>query len=212
MITNEENLNTVIREHETMTADWNYHELAQELYKWFDLFNAEFFDGQLPTCFLQIDPTRPSRLGHYRRGRNGVGARHEINLNSQHLEDRSLYKVLGTLLHEMTHEWEELFGKPGHRNYHTKVFTQRCAAMGIPCTGGYRSYTTGYTDPFLTLLKRNGVDVEKQAITTAEPEPTIRNQGRSTLKLWMCECTRIRAAVEIKAWCMRCDRPFVKME
>ena len=27
------------------------------------------------------------------------------------------------------------------------------AALGIPCTGGYRSYTVGYTDPFVALLR-----------------------------------------------------------
>ena len=48
-----------------------------------------------------------------------------------------LFEVLGTFLHEMTHEWQMLFGKAGSTGYHNKEFTARCRAMGIPCTGGY---------------------------------------------------------------------------
>lgn len=204
-----ENVNMAVRKHETSTADWDYHELASELYEWFDIFNDAFFESKLPTCYLQIAETQLSHLGHYRRGRNGVGAKHEINLNSQHLEGRPLYKVLGTLLHEMTHEWEDLFGKAGHRNYHTKAFTTKCAEMGIPCTGGYRSYTTGYTAPYLTLLIQHGVEIDPPSIPVEVP-PTVPPKGRSTLKLWMCACTRIRAAVEVKARCEKCKQLFVK--
>ena len=200
-----EKLNRAVREHEVDSA-WDYRELAKEMFRWFDIFNEAFFDGKLPTCFLQIDRERISCLGHYRPGKNGVGAEHEINLNSRHLNGRLKFEVLGTLLHEMAHEWEALFGKPGHRNYHTKKFTNKCSEMGIPCTGGYRSVTLGYNDPFVSLLRQYGVKAEIIDIKIHAPQ----SKGKSTLNLWTCGCTKIRAGREVDAICQKCQGHFEK--
>ena len=71
-------LNDTVRAHET-EIEWRHREMAVVCYCFFDVFNAAFFEGQLPTCFLQFEWTRRTRLGHYRPGRNAVAAKHEIN-------------------------------------------------------------------------------------------------------------------------------------
>jgi hypothetical protein len=113
-----EELNDKVREHEISTS-WEHRELAQMLHRWFDLFNSRFFEFKLPQCFLRFERTRRTRLAHYQPGRNSIGAAYEINLNPVHLE-RPLYQILCTLLHEMVHEWQCLFGKPGSGGYHNK--------------------------------------------------------------------------------------------
>lgn len=203
-----EALNDTLREHEA-TVDWDHRKIAADCYKFFDVFNAEFFDGKLPNCFLQFDKTRVNNLGHYRPGRNVVGARHEINLNARYVGG-PLQDVLATLLHEMAHEYQELFGKPGRGAFHNKEFVALCAGLGIPCTGGMRSYTLGYTDRFVNLLLQNDVAA---AVTVVAAGPAPRRVGTSKMKLWQCQCgTKIRAAVVVQARCLRCETLFVRQE
>jgi hypothetical protein len=123
-------LNHIVRQHEIATP-WDHQEIARILHEWFERFNREFFADRLPLSFLRFEPSRSTTLGHYLRGRNSVGALHEINLNTLHL-DRPLYEVLATLLHEMTHEWQDLFGRSSKRGYHNREFTAKCQALGIP--------------------------------------------------------------------------------
>lgn len=204
-----EQINAAVREHE-VSAQWEHQTVARELHSWFDIFNAEFFEGALPTPFLQFAQTRQSNLGHYRSGRNAVGARHEINLNTLYF-DQPFYDVLGTLLHEIVHQWQEIYAKPGKGSYHNQEFTNRCSVLGIPCTGGYNSYTLGYTDPFVTLLREHGVDAELR-LPPPTPSAPVRAKGKSKLKKWSCGCTNIRAAVQIKAKCLKCDEIFTQRD
>ena len=207
-----ERINIAVREHE-IAVKWDYQEVAQRIYLWFDIFNAEFFEGALPTPFLQFECTRQSTLGHYRQGRNGVGAQHEINLNRLHL-DAPFFEVLGTLLHEIAHQWQELFGKPGKGGYHNQEFTRKCASLGIPCTGGYRSISVGYGPPFVSLLRQHGVDAEVGVYMPSPAKPThpTRLLGSSKLKKWSCGCTNVRVAVALNAQCLECGGIFIQKD
>lgn len=200
-------LNDAVREHET-GVEWQFHDLAAVCYRFFDVFNAELFGGRLPNCFLQFDQTRAGNLGHYRPGRNVIGARHEINLNTRHL-DRPLQDVLTTLLHEMAHQWQDLYGRPGRGNYHNREFTDKCAALGIPCTGGVGSYTLEVRDPFISLVRANGVDAAACVLAEA---PSRQRAGTSKMKLWECGCTKVRAAVTVQARCLRCGTLFQRQD
>ena len=204
-----EKINAAIREHE-ISVQWEHQPLAREMHRWFDIFNAEFFEGALPTPFLQFERARQSNLGHYRPGRNAVGAQHEINLNALHL-DQPLPEILGTLLHEIVHQWQEIHGKPGKGGYHNQQFTEKCAALGIPCTGGYNSYGLGYTKPFVLLLREHGVQAEI-VLPSILSEPPAAVRGASKMKKWRCGCTNIRAAVVISAKCLKCDTVFTRSD
>jgi hypothetical protein len=196
-----EELNEAVREHEVNTP-WTHRETAQTLHRWFDLLNAEFFEGMLPVSFLRFEPGRRQSGAYYRPGRNGVGALHEIHLNTRYL-DRPLPEVLAALLHGMAHQWQALFGAPGKGDYHNRQLAAKCAALGVPCRQGYRHETVEYRDPFVTLLRRHGVEVpSRQAGERQKPE------GSSRMKKWRCRCTNIRAAVALEARCLRCGEPF----
>jgi SprT-like family protein len=198
-----EAFNEVVREHE-ITTPWAYQDRAQVIYRWFTLFNSGFFGAALPVSFVRFERARRTSGGRYLRGRNSVGALHEILLNTQHL-DRPLHEVLGMLLHAMIHEWQELYGTPGKGGYHNREFCARAQALGIPCPTRYEHACAEYRDPFVALLRRHGVDVARSTPTPPEP-------GFSHAKKWSCGCTNIRAAVVVEARCLRCGKLFQRHE
>ncbi|MGE0536218.1 MAG: SprT-like domain-containing protein [Pirellulales bacterium] len=169
--------------------------------------NAEF-RLRIPEMSLSVDWLRRSRLGHFRYGHNGFGLRGEIAINRLHLEDRDFWRVLGTLLHELLHAWQQAHGTPGKHNYHNKQFRTKARELGlIVDPRGYTDYEP--RSPFMEILARRGVTV---------PElPRLRvaiagAQGRSKLKLWMCGCTRARVAVaDFQAVCLKCGNHFTQV-
>jgi hypothetical protein len=202
-----EPLNEVVREHEltVAAAEWGFRPHAELLHEWFDLFNDRLFQGWIPRCFLRFERLRSSRIGQYCRTRNSVGAAHEITINTLYL-DLPEFELLACLLHEMAHEWQELFGKPGHGNYHNEEFVRKCQRLGISVERG-RGHHVGYGESFVGLLEEYGVPFEP-VFAQGEVLPKTGNLGSSKLKKWTCGCTNIRAAVEVAAACLRCGHPF----
>jgi len=39
-------------------------------------------------------------------------------------------------------------------------------------------------------------------------DPLPKKKGRSKMKKWSCDCTNIRAAVEVEATCNKCSNTF----
>ena len=79
-----------------------HHALVQELHRWWGLLDGEF-KLDVPQFALRIDRLEWFVLGHYRRGHNSFGLRHEVAINSLHLDTRPPWQVIGTLFHEMLH-------------------------------------------------------------------------------------------------------------
>ena len=73
-------INTALRIHET-SEDWEYQELAKICFDAFDLFNAAFFESQLPPCLLNFDSIHYKKKGCAQSGTNGIGVHSEIKLN-----------------------------------------------------------------------------------------------------------------------------------
>src|SRR5205823_2536444 len=105
----EESINQVLRQHALELTDWEYRDHIRLLHEWKDRFNQEF-DLDLRTPAIRIEHISRGRLGTYQPGRNGFGLGHEITLNSRYV-DRPLADQLSTLLHELIHEWQSLYGK-----------------------------------------------------------------------------------------------------
>src|SRR6266478_1434512 len=93
-----EPINAELKQHAVGANDWRYREIVQILHEWAGILNREFNLGlQIPA--IRLDPIPIRDLGSYQPGRNGFGVRHEITLNTRHL-DRPLAEQLETLLHE----------------------------------------------------------------------------------------------------------------
>jgi hypothetical protein len=206
----DEATNEQIREHEIQTTDWLFSELSKEFYAWFERFNERFFDGKLPPAAISFRRTRVNTLGHYVVDRNEFGLRWNINLNSAQLK-RPLAEILKTLLHEMIHQWQELFGKDSKGNYHNVEYQKKSRELGIPVNA--QGLTLGYYDPFVSFLREHGVEAEIRPLVDKEGNPVcppIPVPGKSKLKLWSCGCTRVRVAVkDFRAKCLKCENEFM---
>ncbi|HVX12743.1 MAG TPA: SprT-like domain-containing protein [Pirellulales bacterium] len=144
-------------------------------------------------------------MGHFRYGHNGFGLKGEIAINTLYLNKREQWQILGTLLHELLHGWQQVHGTPGKRNHHNEEFREKAAGLGLLID---RHGVTGYaaSSPFKELLRRNGVDVPD-----TESFPVIQRQpSKSKLKKWSCGCpVNVRVAIsDFRAVCLICQQPF----
>jgi hypothetical protein len=207
-------VNRVLKRHVEKLSDWGFAEFVQEMHEWADRFIREF-DLGVPVPAIAIERLQKKTLGHYRLNRNAFGLRDEIAIAERHALESPRWKVLGTLLHELLHEWQ--FVKLGRdqeaisnrgRGGHNREYRAHAAELGLEVSArGVTTYPNpeGGT-PFRRLLEKNGV-------TFDEPEaPPEDPPGKSTLRLWTCSCNppvKLRAgkaAIEVR--CLRCNGDF----
>lgn len=199
-----EDINRNLREHESSVGDWYLKSAVKYLYRFFDLFNAQWFAQGLPQAVISFKKTRVTTLGHYRFGRNEFGLKHEINLNSQYME-RPFCQILATLLHEMIHLEEDLRGiKPGKSsgNRHSRFFLERSRMIGIPSDA--RGYSLGMFEPFAGFVTLHGVEIiaEKEGVRKFK-------KGSSNLRKYSCGCTNVRVgSKKFSAVCRLCGKEF----
>jgi len=218
-------INEALRHHQTTDTDWEYCDRAQWLDEWIGRFNNEF-KLEIPTPALRIERQRRSRYGTYRYGRNGHGLADELTLNKLYL-DRPEAEILSTLLHEMCHAWDKLYGKPGKNNYHAATFRRRMETFGIFVDERGR-HTGTVPGRFTELLERFDIDttplLERILASPEKPEDGARRRGireaaergpGSKLQKWSCACTppvNIRAAVRLRVRCLMCESEFSPAE
>ena len=201
--------NKKIMELETQTKQWRFSDLSEQLYKWFDKFNICFFQNKLKTPVISFERTRSNTLGHFVLGRNSMGLKWNTNINSLYM-DLPLVDTLAILLHEMTHQWQQEFGKKkskgGQNNYHNVEYRDLTKKMGIP--SDEHGVTLYYQNPFLAFIKDQGVLIEPRSFSEIE---AVINQfsGGSKLKKWDCGCTIARVAIsDFQAKCLKCGNEF----
>lgn len=207
-----ERINIEIMENELEAMDWPLHRLSCELYWWVDFFNLAFFKEQpVPVPALSFEKTTVRTLGHYVIGRNAFGVKENINLNRCHLR-RPLWDLLATLLHELCHSWQALYGTPSNSWFHNREFQDKMLSIGIICDS--KGCHIGLADPFVYLLGRHGVSFDAlpdqaSADGMLKIPPKPKPKGESKLKKWTCGCTNIRVAVQdLQAQCLKCGNRF----
>lgn len=206
-----ETINLALRRHQTKVDDWGFRKVAANLHTWAERMIFDFKIQTKAVPALMIERLR-KRLGHYRSGRNGFGLRDEIALDEHHVRGNPYWKVLGTLLHEILHCWQEHSGKPpgpNSRNYHNKQYREKAEELGLIVDQyGHTQYAPGDT-PFLNLLRKYGVQVPE----IPEPEPLI-TKGWSSLELYQCPCG-VKARVgrsRFNAQCLDCGGLFERRD
>lgn len=186
------------------SESWSGQPLIALLQSWVERFNVEF-KLDIPEIVLCLDPLPANRFGQFRYGHNGFGLKGEIAINARYLTDqRAIWEILGTLLHEMLHGWQQVHGTPGKRNHHNIEFRDKARDLGLVID---RRGVTGYAadSPFKALLRNHGIDVPaSEVLPIARP-----TRGRSKLKKWSCGCTNVRVAVaDFRAQCLKCNGVF----
>jgi DNA repair photolyase len=192
------NINTALRSHQLERS-----EVLTKLHGYLPRLIKRFY-GELPLPALSLNASPSHYLGWYCE-EDGLTLSHRININSLYPQ-RPLADVLRTLTHELGHEWQYLYGKPGRPPYHNKQFQAKMLEIGIPSNS--RGGSLGMQEPFVSFLKELGVEAEilvfKQEKEVASPK------SRTRLKPWACKCTRVWASVrvEMDATCGKCGRKF----
>lgn len=83
----------------------------------FEHFNKALFMGELPEVLLSFSRSETTA--------------HELNLNPDHLVDKSATEVAAALVHEMCHVWRLLNGKPPRRSYHDRTWAEKMVSVGL---------------------------------------------------------------------------------
>jgi predicted SprT family Zn-dependent metalloprotease len=109
-------------------------ETYSELQLAYDFFNQEIFEGRLPHCLITLQREKRS-FGYFQDktfvSRSGQTA-DEIAMNPRYFATRSIRETLSTLVHEMSHLWQEHFGTAKSRKgYHNKEWGNQMEKIGL---------------------------------------------------------------------------------
>jgi SprT-like family len=100
----------------------------------FEHFDAALFKGALPDCFITYQ-RKANSFGYFSpdrfSGRIGKWGKHELALNPDAFINQSDEQICQTLVHEMVHLWQHVFGKPAARGYHNKEWAATMKAIGL---------------------------------------------------------------------------------
>jgi predicted SprT family Zn-dependent metalloprotease len=109
-------------------------ETYAELQLAYDHFNQQLFGGELPGALLTLQREK-NTFGYFSRNRF-VGRREgekvdEIALNPSFFAVVPLVEVFQTLVHEMVHQWQHHYGKPGRTRYHNHEWAEKMESIGL---------------------------------------------------------------------------------
>jgi hypothetical protein len=169
-----------------------------------DYFNRFLFDSTLQPCLLSFSRHARSKgfFKYQNWGRGQDRRTHEIALNPDLLL-RPLADIMGTLVHEMVHQWQYDHGRPSRSGYHNAEWADKMDEVGLApshtgAPGGKRTgqAMTHYIlpgGPFERAFKR----MPKEYLIpwrsgTNQPDNPGRNPGNSKVKY---QCPECKAAV-----------------
>lgn len=112
------------------------------LQKAYTFFNKRLFDGKLVDVLIIFNRKRHV-AGYFCRNsfmlRKNEQALHEISLNPDtFIKERTVERILSTLVHEQAHLWQYQYGKRKSRNgYHNREWADKMEEIGLmPSTTG----------------------------------------------------------------------------
>lgn len=102
----------------------------------FQHFNRELFDDALPEPLLNFSRANSQTVAFFAPDRwqhaaEGKTITNEISLNPRHLADGSACDTAQSLVHEMVHLWQHVYGKPPRRGYHDRQWSQKMVDIGL---------------------------------------------------------------------------------
>lgn len=102
----------------------------------YDYFNKALFANKLKPCLLVFRDGKKKKnavvLGHFcaERWTKGDETCHEISLNPETLH-RDFEDTMGTLVHEMVHQWQQDHGEPPRAAYHDREWAAKMCEVGL---------------------------------------------------------------------------------
>lgn len=216
-----------VRKNAETASDWEYKDEAAYLYGKAVLLKDRLLDplhhldrDRLPEPIIAFENLRnKNTLAAFRLTRNPEGMKNEIILNSEHYVDQDGKKVwefgrwaqMETLLHEMVHEWQQVFGKDPvqlKRIYHNKEFVEKSESLGLHPKLGEGFHVKLADGPFAILMKELGI--EPPNLDQKPDDVNIdwfkwlmdylgkSRKGTSTLSNWVCPECHLHVRIGIK--------------
>lgn len=107
----------------------NIYQFVQSSY---DHFNKTLFNNKLRDVIITFQREK-NVMGYFSSSRwEGVeGSLHEIAINPCYFITHKPLEFFQTLVHEMCHQWQEDFGKPGRGGYHNKEWANKMESIGL---------------------------------------------------------------------------------
>jgi len=105
----------------------------------FACFNTALFNNKLPKCIITISSSSRQH-GHYIKERFTARKTETLDEGNQYMDeialnpdsfDRDDIVILGTLVHEMVHLWQDVFGEPSRAAYHNKEWGTKMEELGL---------------------------------------------------------------------------------
>lgn len=180
--------------------------LIHNLEKAFGLLNLDFFSNELPATVITLVPS--SKV--YSRYTSD-GACHQIMISVGALEQHEA-GVLTLILHEMTHEYNDLIANvvdtSNKGTYHNKRFKEAAETHGLVATRSEK-YGWSHTEPshelFAFMNRHNDLKVTITRINIEpkhEPKQSIQTHHRK----YTCPCcgNSVRATKQVNIICGDC--------
>jgi len=176
----------------------------------YDHFNDRLYGGRLPAVLITLQRKGRRTRGYFapaRFSRTDGTTAHELALNPAHFKNRTVIEILSTLVHEMTHVWQECFGKPGRRGYHNRQWAEEMLRIGL------RPTTTGTPDGRLIgqsvthyIMPGGRFEVAAEELLTSDFTITWSDHVAAKLEPFDPDqlIVRARSGVRVKFVCPAC--------
>jgi hypothetical protein len=184
-------------------------------------FNEELFGNDLPPVLFTLQHKGKGTLGYYAskrfEGRKSKRSTDEIALNPMHFK-RPLIEILGTIVHQLVHLWQQHHDVPSRGGYHNRRWASKMMEVGLhPSeTGRPGGKTTGQRMSHYLILggpfDRASFDVVwaeamAQKITSSK---TASHEKPGRVR-WSCPNCKLKAWAKPTALlvCGECKKPLV---
>ncbi len=174
----------------TKTANQVYLDLQMA----FDIFNTDIFEGALPPVVFTLT-RKKNTLGYFWADRFSLSDKnhHEIAINPSYFVSHTPQETALTLLHEMVHHWQQVFGSPSRSGYHNKEWAEKMKSVGLqPTAIDDPEKETGQKATHLPIpngiaLKIFAKIVEAGYRRAVIENPLLKKVSKPTRYKYMCE-------------------------
>lgn len=102
----------------------------------FRYFNDALFAGTLPEPLLNLSRGPQKAIAFFapfrwKSGEQAGEAKHEISLNPRYLLDGTARDTADSLVHEMAHLWQQVYGTPARKGYHNTEWSRKMLEIGL---------------------------------------------------------------------------------
>ena len=201
----------------------------------FDLMNKEFFENKLTDVIITVVRKNQSKGYYYEKSfiEGNKQIIPEIALNPDLFQfDEKI--VLSTLLHEMCHHYQALYGTTSKNNYHNKEFSEIMKNVGLQTYDLKTNKSVGYAvthniipdgkyDTFYNSLKEKGniIDFKSYhqtlALNGGSPEDEeeiekLKKKARQKKKIkYTCKCgCNVWGKPGLNIKCESCESEYIE--